>query len=65
MVNEANNSALDFSFYVCPQCKGTLAAAGATLQCSACCHSYAVQDLIPDFILEDLTPKAPTRFSGR
>src|ERR1019366_5311181 len=55
MVNEANNSALDFSFYVCPQCKGTLAAAGATLQCSACSHSYATQHQIPDFILEDLT----------
>jgi len=58
MVNNSNRSAVDFSFYVCPQCKGTLAADGATLQCSACSHSYAVRYEIPDFILEDLTQSA-------
>jgi len=55
MVNNANSAAPDFSFYVCPQCKGILTAAGATLQCSACSRSYPVQHQIPDFILEDLT----------
>ena len=53
-MTSANNSA-DFSFYVCPRCKGRLAAAGATLHCSACSQGYAVQHEIPDFILEDLT----------
>jgi len=58
IVTNTNNSAADVSFYVCPQCKGELAATGATLQCSACRHSYAVRQQIPDFILEDLTQSA-------
>jgi len=55
MMDKANSSAPDFSFYVCPQCRGTLAVAGATLHCSACRHNYPVQHGIPDFISEDLT----------
>ncbi len=54
-MTSANNPQADFSFYVCPRCRGRLAAAGATLQCDACSHTYAVQHQIPDFILEDLT----------
>ena len=55
MPTNANSPALDLSFYVCPQCKGTLITAEATLRCSACRRSYTVKDYIPDFILGDLT----------
>lgn len=40
--------------YVCPQCKGPLAADQQALRCAACARAYPVRRDIPDFIGDDL-----------
>jgi len=50
-----SKSAIGFSLYVCPTCKGELVLAGQALHCAGCRVAYPVVDGIPDFILEDLT----------
>jgi len=42
------------AIYVCPQCKGPLAADQQALCCAACAKTYAVRRDIPDFIGDDL-----------
>jgi len=54
--NEAQRRAAltpDLSVYVCPKCKGSLAAASGALRCDACGRTYPVRNHIPDFLGDD------------
>ena len=45
--------------FVCPRCKGRLAAAADVLRCAACRLAYPVVDGIPVLLIDEATPMAP------
>ena len=44
--------------FVCPQCKGSLAAEAETLRCAACRLAYPVVDGVPVLLIEEAVPLA-------
>ncbi|MEO8898353.1 MAG: Trm112 family protein [Candidatus Dormibacter sp.] len=44
--------------FVCPRCKGGLAAAAHVLRCAACRLAYPVVDGIPDLLIDEAMPMA-------
>jgi uncharacterized protein YbaR (Trm112 family) len=51
--------------FVCPRCKGGLAAAGDMLQCAACRLAYPVVDGVPVLLIEEAVPMASGEVSSR
>lgn len=45
---------MDYSLYVCPECRAKLVQNDTTLVCMLCGAAYPLAEGIPDFILEDL-----------
>jgi uncharacterized protein YbaR (Trm112 family) len=44
--------------FVCPRCKGALAAAAEALRCAACRLAYPVADGIPVLLVDEAMPMA-------
>ncbi len=44
--------------FVCPRCKGSLAAGADVLWCAACRRAYPVVDGIPVLVIDDAIPLA-------
>jgi uncharacterized protein YbaR (Trm112 family) len=44
--------------FVCPRCKGALAAAAEALRCAACRLAYPVADGIPVLLIDEAMPMA-------
>ena len=50
--------------FVCPRCKGGLAAAADVLRCAACRLAYPVVDGIPVLLIDEAMPMASEDFNS-